>query len=87
MKNAPIINKIEVIAYESSLENLGKDYNTFNLVYKPNSKMVSRNNILRIHTDQGLHHFNFKIYPLASFNSNINEISDNKFKSFVCDVI
>ena len=41
----------------------------------------------RIHTDQGLHHFNFKIYPLASFNSNINEISDNKFKSFVCDVI
>lgn len=54
MKNAPIINKIEVIVYETSLENLGKDYNTFNLVYKPNSTMVSRNNILRIHTDQGL---------------------------------
>ena len=41
----------------------------------------------RINTDQGLQKFEFRIYPLASFNSNINEISDFKYKSFICDVI
>ena len=41
----------------------------------------------RINTDQGLQKFDFRIYPLASFNSNINEISDFNNKSFICDVI
>ena len=54
MREEPIIKKVEVIVYESKLSNVGKDYNTFNMVYEPNSTLTTRNNILRIHTSNGL---------------------------------
>ena len=50
----PIITKIEVHTYEFERENLGKDYNGFNIVYEPGSRMKSQGNVLRIETDQGI---------------------------------
>ena len=35
------ITKIEIIKYEYTLENVGKDYNTFNMVYEPNGKLTT----------------------------------------------
>ena len=48
----PIITKIETHTYEYETENLGKDYNGFNTVYEPGSRMKSQGNVLRIETDQ-----------------------------------
>ena len=50
----PTITKIEVHTYEFERENLGKDYNGFNIVYEPGNRMKSQGNILRIETDQGI---------------------------------
>lgn len=50
----PIITKIEIHEYEYTLNNLGKDYNGFNLVYEPGGKVTSRGKILRIFTDCGV---------------------------------
>ena len=50
----PIITKIETHTYEFERENLGKDYNGFNIVYEPGNRMKSQGNILRIETDQGI---------------------------------
>ncbi|MYJ78100.1 MAG: mandelate racemase, partial [Caldilineaceae bacterium SB0670_bin_27] len=50
----PIITKIEIHTYESERVNLGKDYNGFNLVYEPGSRIKSQGSILRIETDQGI---------------------------------
>jgi len=54
MKSYPIINKITVDVFEWKTEKLGQDYNTFNLVYDPNSALKQREGIVRIHTDLGL---------------------------------
>ena len=35
MKTGPIITSVEYTAYEHTAENLGKDYNTFNLCTNP----------------------------------------------------
>ena len=50
----PTITKIEVHTYEFERENLGKDYNGFNIVYEPGNRMKSQGNVLRIETDQGI---------------------------------
>jgi len=50
----PKITKIEIYEYEYTLNNLGKDYHGFNLVYEPGGTVTSRGNILRIHTDAGV---------------------------------
>ncbi|MCY3900976.1 MAG: hypothetical protein OXF86_20540 [Caldilineaceae bacterium] len=50
----PIITKIEIHTYESERVNLGKDYNGFNLVYEPGSRIKPQGSILRIETDQGI---------------------------------
>ena len=50
----PIITKIEIHTYECERENLGKDYNGFNLVYEPGSRIKSQGSVLRIETDQGI---------------------------------
>ncbi len=50
----PIITKIEIHTYESERVNLGKDYNGFNLVYEPGSRIKTQGSILRIETDQGI---------------------------------
>ena len=54
MKPAPIITKIEVINVEYKLADVGKDYNTFNMVYQPGSKLKTGSSIVRIHTDLGI---------------------------------
>ncbi|MEZ4710542.1 MAG: enolase C-terminal domain-like protein [Caldilineaceae bacterium] len=50
----PKITKIEIYEYEYTLNNLGKDYNGFNLVYEPGGKVKSGGHILRILTDAGV---------------------------------
>ena len=50
----PIITKVEIHEYEYSLENMGRDYNGFNLVYEPGGKVTSRGKILRVFTDVGI---------------------------------
>ena len=50
----PIITKIEIHTYEAERENLGKDYNGFNLVYEPGNRIKTQGSILRIETDQGI---------------------------------
>jgi len=54
MKNAPIITKIESVHFNYVLAEVGKDYNTFNMVYEPGGKLKQSGTILRIHTDQGI---------------------------------
>ena len=50
----PKIQKIEIHEYAYTLNDLGKDYNGFNLVYEPGSKVHSKGYILRIMTDAGI---------------------------------
>jgi L-alanine-DL-glutamate epimerase-like enolase superfamily enzyme len=50
----PIITRIEVHEYSYTLENLGADYNGFNLVYCPGGTVEPRGRILRIFTDAGV---------------------------------
>src|SRR5258706_8605752 len=54
MMAEPRITGIEVHTYTYTLDNLGKDYNGFNLVYVPGSTVVQTNHIIRILTDVGL---------------------------------
>ena len=54
MREAPVITKLEAIHFEHVLENVAKDYNTFNTVYEPGGRLVQTNTILRIHTDKGI---------------------------------
>jgi len=35
MKEAPVITKVDVVHFEHTIDNLGRDYNTFNKVYEP----------------------------------------------------
>ena len=50
----PKIEKIEIHEYAYTLNDLGKDYNGFNLVYEPGSTVHSKGYILRILTDAGI---------------------------------
>jgi len=50
----PIITKLEIHEYEYTLDNLGRDYNGFNLIYEPGGKAKARGKILRIFTDVGI---------------------------------
>ena len=54
MKESPVITKVEAIHVKYSLENLGKDYNTFNMVYEAGSNLEQTTSILRLHTDVGI---------------------------------
>jgi len=54
MKPAPIITKIEAIHVEYTLADIGKDYNTFNMVYQSGSNLKTGGSILKIHTDLGI---------------------------------
>ena len=54
MKTGPRITKVTVTTFEHELENVGKDYNTFNMVYEGGSKLKQSGTILQIHTDQGI---------------------------------
>ncbi len=50
----PKITKIEVHEYAFTLDNLGTDYNGFNLVYSPGAKAKMGGRIMRIFTDVGV---------------------------------
>lgn len=50
----PKITKFEIHEYAYTLENMGRDYNGFNLVYEPGGKVAMRGKILRIFTDAGI---------------------------------
>lgn len=50
----PIITKIAVHEYEVTLQDLGTDYNGFNLVYAPGSRVSQKRYISRIITDIGI---------------------------------
>ena len=50
----PIITKIELHTYQGEKENLGTDYNGFNLVYEPGNRISTTGHVLRIETDQGI---------------------------------
>ena len=50
----PRIARIEVHEYEYSLNDLGTDYNGFNLVYVPGNTITRKNYVVRILTDVGL---------------------------------
>ena len=54
MKKGPIVTKVESVHYEHTLAEMGKDYNTFNMVYEPGGSLKQSSAILRIHTDQGI---------------------------------
>ena len=54
MKISPKITKVEVTTYEHELHDVGKDYNTFNMVYQADSTLTQRGHVLSIHTDQGI---------------------------------
>lgn len=54
MKASPKITKVTVTTFEHELENVGKDYNTFNMVYEAGSKLKQTGTVLQIHTDQGI---------------------------------
>tara|TARA_Y100001001_G_C8011221_1_gene309791 strand:+ start:1402 stop:2574 length:1173 start_codon:yes stop_codon:yes gene_type:complete len=54
VKESPVITKVEAIHVKYSLENLGKDYNTFNMVYEAGSNLEQTTSILRLHTDVGI---------------------------------
>tara|TARA_B100000029_G_scaffold513355_1_gene612698 strand:- start:194 stop:1366 length:1173 start_codon:yes stop_codon:yes gene_type:complete len=54
MKDAPVITKVEAIQYEYTLDQVGKDYNTFNMVYEPGGSLTQTTHLLRIQTDQGI---------------------------------
>jgi len=50
----PTITKIEVHEYQFTQDNLGTDYNGFNLVYTPGNEIERKGFIIRIFTDAGL---------------------------------
>ena len=54
MKTGPFITSVEYTAYEFTAHNLGKDYNTFNMVYEPDGRLTQSGGIIQIHTDQGI---------------------------------
>jgi len=54
MKEAPVITKLDVIHFEHIIRDVGRDYNTFNMVYEPGGRAIQSGAILRVHTDNGI---------------------------------
>ena len=54
MSDKPIINRIEVTEFTVELENMGTDYNGFNIVYSPGEKLRSTRYALTIGTSVGI---------------------------------
>ena len=50
----PRITEIELVLFEHQIQDLGQDYNGFNLVYEKGSVLRSQATILRIHTSEGI---------------------------------
>ena len=54
MGPGPFISGVEITTFEFTLDQVGRDYNGFNLVYEPGGKLRQSGHILQIHTDQGI---------------------------------
>ncbi len=55
MADKPIITGFEVIEFEDRpLENMGTDYNGFNIIYKEGAMMPRSGSVLRMHTSMGI---------------------------------
>ncbi len=54
MAAKPLITKIESVAFETTLHDLSRDYNGFNLVYEPGSVLTGTHTVLLIHTSVGV---------------------------------
>ena len=54
MQPAAPITKIEITYFKHRLENVGKDYNTFNMVYVPDGALDQGGAVVAVHTDQGI---------------------------------
>ncbi|MCH8289607.1 mandelate racemase [Candidatus Poribacteria bacterium] len=50
----PKITKLEVVVFEHEIQNMGTDYNGFNMVYEKGRVHKTRPSILRIHTNTGI---------------------------------
>ena len=51
---APKITQIELVIFEHEIQDMGRDYNGFNLVYEKGSVLKSQPGIIRIHTSEGI---------------------------------
>jgi L-alanine-DL-glutamate epimerase-like enolase superfamily enzyme len=54
MAEKPIITGVEITEFEYTLNELGHDYNGFNLVYVPGGTVKQRSAVLQIHTSLGI---------------------------------
>jgi len=54
MREAPVITKLDVIHFEHTIRDVGRDYNTFNMVYEAGGRSIQPGAILRVHTDKGI---------------------------------
>ena len=50
----PKITKIETVIFEHEIQDMGTDYNGFNLVYEKGNVHKMQSSILRIHTSTGV---------------------------------
>ena len=50
----PKITKIETVIFEHEIQDMGTDYNGFNLVYQKGNVHKMQSSILRIHTSTGV---------------------------------
>lgn len=54
MMNEPKITALEVFEYTYSIDNLGLDESTFNMVYEPGGRHQASEHIIKLHTDAGI---------------------------------
>jgi len=54
MTEKPIITALELTEFEYTLQDIGTDYNGFNLVYEPGSTFTLKSVVLQIHTNIGI---------------------------------
>ncbi len=54
MNLGPTITAVEITEFEFGLDQVGRDYNGFNMVFEPGGKLRQRGCILQIHTDRGI---------------------------------
>jgi len=54
MSSKPIMTGIEIHEFEYKLENMGTDYNGFNLVYEPGNMLTRRTCAVKMLTDSGI---------------------------------
>jgi L-alanine-DL-glutamate epimerase-like enolase superfamily enzyme len=54
MNNPPKITRIDLHHYSFTAQDMGVDYNGFNIVYQPGNRMQRSGYVLQIHTDQGI---------------------------------